>query len=275
MTPFVFPALDPVAFSFGPLAVRWYALAYIAGLLFARWYAMRLAARAPRLLEPRQVDDFLFWAVIGVIVGGRLGHVLFYEPLRFLASPLDILKVWTGGMSFHGGLLGVAAAMVFYARRQRIPLLALADLAAVTAPAGLFLGRVANFINQELWGRVTDVPWAVVFPRAGPEPRHPSQLYEAALEGLLLFALLALLARHDAVRRRPGLLTGLFLCGYALARGVAEIFREPEILAGALPFATTYGQWLSLPMLLAGLWLARQALVRPVQDVRLAGRRGP
>lgn len=261
MGPFLFPDLDPVLIQIGPLVVRWYALAYIVGLLGGRWWGMRLAARARHVISPGTVDGFLLWALGGVIIGGRLGQVLFYYPEYYLRHPLEIVQVWRGGMSFHGGLLGVAVAAALYVRRQRLPLLPLADILAVVAPLGLLLGRLANFVNQELWGRVTDVPWAVIFPRAGPAPRHPSQLYEAGLEGAALLLALGLAVRYSRARFRPGLLCGMFLAGYAVARILTEWTRAPEILLDVLPAGMTYGQLLSLPMLVAGVWLIRRALV--------------
>ncbi len=254
----------PVPFTDLVLPIRWYALSYIFGLLIAWQYCMRLARREPNLVTPRQIDDFLLWATLGVIVGARLGIVLFYKPSFYLANPLEILKVWEGGMSFHGGLAGVTLAMIIFARNQRIPLLALTDIIAAGAPIGLFLGRIANFINGELWGRPTDVPWAMIFPNAGDNlPRHPSQLYEATLEGLVLFIVLAVLVFGPwKSLRRPGLTSGVFLSGYALGRGIVETMREPDGYIGLLSFGTTWGQWLTLPMLLLGAYLVWRALKR-------------
>ena len=255
-----FPALDPVIFSIGPFVVRWYALAYIAGLLIGWRYMRALCRKSPVAAAPEDVDDFLLWATLGVVLGGRLGYVLFYRPGYFVANPIEIFAVWQGGMSFHGGLLGVTVAGIAFVRRRGIAPLPFADRLACAAPIGLFLGRLANFINAELWGRVADVPWAVVFPRGGPGPRHPSQLYQAALEGLLLFAILYLLQRRDSVRARPGLLAGVFIAGYGIARIVGEIFREPDAHIGFLAFGTTWGQWLSLPMVAVGAVLLARAL---------------
>lgn len=257
-----YPSIDPVLFALGPIVVRWYALAYIVGLLAGWRYMGWLAGHAPVVAGARDVDDFLVWATLGVVLGGRLGYVLFYQPAYYFQNPLAVLAVWQGGMSFHGGLLGVIAATWLFAGRRGIGALAFGDLVACTAPIGLFLGRLANFVNGELFGRATDVPWAMVFPRGGPEPRHPSQLYEAALEGVLLFAVLHLLWRQEAFRRRPGLLGGVFLAGYALARALAELFREPDAYIGFLWGGITMGQLLSLPMLAAGavlIWRARPA----------------
>jgi len=259
-----FPAIDPVLVSVGPFAVRWYALAYIGGIV-AGWLLMRrLAALPPPVASRQQVDDFLTWTVLGIILGGRLGYVLFYRPGHYLAHPVDALMVWHGGMSFHGGMLGMILAIVLYSRARAIDMLAFGDRVATVTPIGLFLGRCANFINGELWGRPWDGPWAMVFPGDPLAlPRHPSQLYQAALEGLVLFAVMAALAAREPVRARRGLLAGAFLAGYAVARMIGEVFREPDPFLGFLAFGTTMGQALSLPMLLAGLWLIATARGRP------------
>ena len=250
-----YPSIDPVLISFGPLAIRWYGLAYVVGLLLGWRYVLALSRRPDAAMTPRHVDDFLVWAAIGVVLGGRLGYALFYRPDFYLAHPLEALKVWQGGMSFHGGLLGVTLAMILFARRRGVALLGLSDLVAAAAPIGLFFGRLANFINAELVGRPSDVPWAMIFPGAGSRPRHPSQLYEAALEGLVLFVLLWWLARRFDSSRQPGLITGSFLVGYALARFVVEFYRQPDAHLGFLSLGATMGQWLSLPALLFGLVL--------------------
>jgi len=248
-----FPDIDPVIFEIGPFAIRWYSLAYIAGLVLGWRYCRRLTGRSPAQVTPEAFDDFLLWATLGVILGGRFGYVLFYKPAYYLANPLEMLMVWQGGMSFHGGLLGVVVAEVAFAWRRKIPLLAVADIVSAAAPIGLFLGRIANFINGELYGRASDVPWAMVFPGDRDRlPRHPSQLYEAGLEGLVLFALLFGLARLGALSR-SGLMTGVFLAGYGLSRLFVELFRQPDEHLGFILGGTTLGQWLSLPMLLAGL----------------------
>lgn len=254
-----FPNIDPVLIEFGPLAIRWYGLAYVAGLILGWRYVRRLVNGPPPVTPGRDVDDFLVWATLGVVLGGRLGYVLFYQPAYYLSHPLAIFQVWAGGMSFHGGLLGVLIALLIFVRRRNIPLLAFGDVIACAAPIGLFFGRLANFINGELFGRETDVPWAMVFPNGGPMARHPSQLYEALMEGVLLFIVLYLLWRQKTVRRRPGVLTGVFLIGYALARSVAEVFRQPDTHIGFLLGGTTMGQWLSVPMLLVGLYLILRA----------------
>ncbi|WP_259780907.1 prolipoprotein diacylglyceryl transferase [Aestuariispira ectoiniformans] len=268
MGPYMFPDIDPIALDLGIVQIRWYALAYITGLVFGWWYAMRVAKSAPNVITPKHVDDFMVWAVVGVIIGGRLGHVLFYYPSYYLSNPIEILKVWEGGMAFHGGLIGVIVAMILFARKYGFSVFYLSDLVSVVAPVGLFFGRIANFINQELWGRVTDVPWAVIFPRAGPEPRHPSQLYEAGLEGLIPFLILMAMLHWGKARYRPGLLTGAFTALYAIGRIIGETVREPEVFIDALPFATTYGQWLSLPMLFFGLFLMARAYKRPLLEAK-------
>jgi phosphatidylglycerol---prolipoprotein diacylglyceryl transferase len=254
-----FPNIDPVLISFGPFAIRWYALAYIGGLLISWRLMRRLVLRSPEAATLEDVDDFLVWATLGVVFGGRIGYVLFYNAAYYLEHPLSILAVWRGGMSFHGGLLGVVVAVVVFCRRRRIPLLAFSDRLACVTPIGLFLGRVANFINGELFGRVADVPWAVVFPRGGPHSRHPSQLYEAFAEGALLFVVLMWLVRDERLRRRPGLLTGVFLAGYGAVRMISELYRQPDAHIGFLGFGTTMGQWLSLPLVIGGLYLIHRA----------------
>jgi phosphatidylglycerol:prolipoprotein diacylglycerol transferase len=254
----MFPQFDPVIVQFGPIAIRWYALAYITGLLIGWRMVRHLVQKSPVVADPLQVDDFLTWATLGVVLGGRLGYVLFYQPTRFLAHPAEIFAVWQGGMSFHGGMLGVSIAVVWFCWRNSIPILGFADRIAVVAPIGLGLGRIANFINGELWGRAAppDLPWAMIFPtdRLGI-PRHPSQIYEALLEGLLLFCVTFYFSRSAAVRARFGMLTGIFLSGYAVARIIGEHFREPDAFLGFLYEGTTMGQLLSLPMLAAGIWL--------------------
>ncbi|MSO89879.1 MAG: prolipoprotein diacylglyceryl transferase [Rhodospirillaceae bacterium] len=255
MLTLAFPVIDPVAIEIGPIVVRWYALAYIAGLLLGWRYMLHLADRAPKFMTRTDVDDFLSWATFAVILGGRLGYVLLYRPDFYFDYPLEALYVWRGGMSFHGGLIGMLIAIAIFARRRKIDGFAFGDVVACATPIGLFFGRIANFINGELWGRTSDVSWAMVFPNGGPEPRHPSQLYEAVLEGLVLFVVLHLLARKQNMREHPGRLGGIFLAGYALARFAGEFFREPDIQFGILLGGLTYGQLLCLPMLAVGLFL--------------------
>ncbi|MAH85509.1 MAG: prolipoprotein diacylglyceryl transferase [Rhodospirillaceae bacterium TMED8] len=250
-----FPQIDPILLSLGPFDVRWYALAYILGLVIGWRLLRRLAEKSPFDIDQASIDDFLIWATIGVIIGGRIGYVLLYHLYYFVSNPEKIFFVWQGGMSFHGGLLGVAVAGVLFCKRRGIQTLKLGDLLACTAPIGLFFGRVANFFNGELFGRPTDVPWSVIFPRGGPYPRHPSQLYEAALEGVLLFVVLNLLLRVPSIRDRRGFLTGTFLAGYAVSRIIAEMFRQPDAHIGFLQLGLTMGQWLSVPMLFIGLYM--------------------
>lgn len=249
-----FPAIDPVIFAVGPFVVRWYALAYIAGLLIGWRLLLRFVETEPRIANRHDADDFLVWATLGIILGGRLGYVLFYNFSHYAANPMAALQVWKGGMSFHGGLIGVILAGTWFCKRRAIPMLGFGDLLARVTPVGLFFGRLANFINGELYGRPSDAPWAVVFPRGGPAPRHPSQIYEALLEGLLLFVVINFLARSAALRGRPGLLMGVFLAGYAISRMIVELFRQPDAHIGFLNAGTTLGQWLSLPMFLIGLY---------------------
>ncbi|HSR55479.1 MAG TPA: prolipoprotein diacylglyceryl transferase [Alphaproteobacteria bacterium] len=267
-----FPAIDPVIVSFGPFAIRWYALSYVAGLFIGWWIMARQAERPTASgqrwgLSKTLVDDFLLWATLGVILGGRLGYVVFYNPAHFAAEPLDIIKIWEGGMSFHGGLIGVVAVVILFARHRGVPILALGDLTCLVAPIGLFFGRIANFINGELYGRPADVPWAMVFPTDPTgQPRHPSQLYEAALEGLLLLLILWVLARYADARGKPGLITGAFLLGYGFFRSVAELFRQPDAHIGFLTGATTMGQWLSVPLAVIGVALIWRALTRSAKE---------
>lgn len=253
-----FPTIDPVIFEFGPFALRWYALAYIVGIILA-WRYMRLLVRNERLWGTRHrptetdIDDFVLWGTLGIIIGGRLGYVLFYNPAYYLANPAEAIAIWTGGMSFHGGFAGTVVAMLLFAWRRGLSIWTLFDLAGCAAPIGIFFGRIANFVNQELWGRPTDVPWAFVFPDVGPEPRHPSQLYEAALEGVLLFFVLRLLSHRFTLLQKPGFLAGAFAFGYGIGRSIAELYRVPDAHIGYLSGFLTMGILLSLPMILAGL----------------------
>lgn len=260
-----FPDIDPVIFSIGPLAVHWYGVGYIVGILFAWWYARRLVATerlwsgAPATIKPDDIDDLLVWAAVGVVLGGRVGYILFYDLGRYLQNPFDILAIWQGGMSFHGGLAGTTLAMVLFARSRGLRMLSLFDVVAAGAPVGLGLVRVANFINSELWGKETGVAWAVI-PPGDMFGRHPSQIYEALLEGLALFLLLSVLIWGFRKLRTPGFVTGTFVAGYGAARIFVEFFREPDAQLGYLAGGwLTMGMVLSLPMVLIGLWLMWRA----------------
>jgi phosphatidylglycerol:prolipoprotein diacylglycerol transferase len=266
-----FPAIDPVLIEFGPFAIRWYALAYIVGILLGWWYAKRLVAAtsiwgpAAPPMKPADIDDFVVYAALGIILGGRIGYVLFYDLPRFAANPAEIVALWHGGMSFHGGFLGTILAMMIFARSRRIPIWSLIDVIAPSVTFGLFLGRLANFINGELFGRVSDVPWAIVFPNGGAEPRHPSELYEAGLEGIVLFAILRILTHRYHKLAQPAFISGAFAAGYGAARTFAEFFREPDIQIGYLAGGLTMGMLLSIPMIVAGigvmLWASRRTVV--------------
>jgi len=262
-----FPSIDPVLVSIGPLVIRWYALAYIVGILLG-WFYARAIIRAeslwggPAPMTLVDFDDFVLWVTLGIILGGRIGYVLFYNPAHFAAHPIEIVQLWSGGMSFHGGFVGCVLAVVLFARRRGISILSLGDITCAVGTIGLLLGRLANFINGELWGRTTDMPWAMVFPGGGPLPRHPSQLYEATLEGLVLLGILWLSMRLGALKR-PGLVIGLFALGYAIARIVCELFREPDPQLGFLWGGLTMGMLLSAPLLLTGIAFIAAALVRP------------
>jgi phosphatidylglycerol:prolipoprotein diacylglycerol transferase len=267
-----FPMIDPIIVSFGPFAIRWYALAYIAGILlgwlYARWIIRneRLwGGKAPLTLV--DYDDFIVWITIGIILGGRTGYVLFYNLPHFINHPMEVFQLWNGGMSFHGGFLGCVAAVILFAKKRGIPILALGDITCAVGPIGLFLGRLANFINSELWGRPTDVAWAFVFPTGGPLPRHPSQLYEAALEGIVLFVILAFVVRSGALKR-PGTVIGVFAVGYGIARICAEFFREPDPQLGFLWGGLTMGMVLSVPLILAGIGFLVAAARRPALQTK-------
>lgn len=265
-----FPAFDPIAVSIGPLAIRWYALAYIGGIALGWIYARRLI-RSERLwggpapVTVTQFDDFVLWVTLGIILGGRIGYVLFYNPLHFATHPLEIFQLWNGGMSFHGGFAGCVIAVLLFGWRCGISVLSLGDITCAVGPIGLLLGRLANFINGELWGRAApDLAWAFVFPGGGPVPRHPSQLYEAALEGIVLFAVLALVIRLGALRR-PGTIIGAFALVYGIARITGEMFREPDPQLGFLWGGLTMGMLLSVPMIIAGLGFIAYARSRPAR----------
>lgn len=263
-----FPDIDPVAVQIGPIAIKWYGLAYLAGLLLGWLYIRRLLSQTKLWADdrppflPQKVDDLLIYMVAGVLIGGRLGFVLFYEPSYYLENPLDIFAVWKGGMAFHGGLFGSGVAIWIFSRRNGINPWSTSDLCTATVPIGIFFGRIANFINGELFGRPTDAPWGMVFPEARlhypnvePTARHPSQLYEAMLEGLLLFIVLRILTHYYGALKRPGLVSGTFLVGYALARSTAELFREPHFAHSLNIEPLTVGIAYSIPMLLLGLFV--------------------
>lgn len=254
-----FPDIDPVIVQLGPFALRWYALAYIGGIIFAWRYTLRLIGPQDAGVTAENIDDLVFWCTLGVILGGRFGYVLFYNASFYAAHPAEILRVWVGGMSFHGGILGVSVAVVWYALKRKLPVFAVSDLICCAAPMGLFLGRVANFVNGELYGRVADLPWAVVFPAGGPQARHPSQLYEAGLEGIVLLGLMWFLFFHTGLKRRPGALTGIFVIGYAAARAFIELFRQPDDHLGFITAGLTMGQLLSIPMAAIGFYFLFRA----------------
>jgi len=267
--------LSPVAFTlplgFATVDIRWYSLAYISGILIGWWYLIKLLDQPGAPMARRHADDFVFNATLGILIGGRLGYAIFYEPALF-AHPLDLLKLWEGGMSFHGGAAGVAIGIVLLARRNGLSWLRIHDYVACCVPFGLFFGRLANFVNGELWGRPTDVPWAIIFPRSGDGlPRHPSQLYEAGLEGIVLFAVLWFFFWKTKARYQPGKLVGIFLIGYGLSRFTVEFFREPDVQLGTMPWGLTMGQTLTVPMLLAGAWLVATARGRRVRVEPIAG----
>jgi phosphatidylglycerol:prolipoprotein diacylglycerol transferase len=257
LTVLPYPHINPVLVSIGPFAVRWYALAYIVGII-AGWFYARAIIASPKLwggpapISLIDFDDFIIWITLGIILGGRVGYVLFYNLPHFAAHPAEIFELWTGGMSFHGGVLGCIVATIAFALHRGLPMLSLGDVTTAVAPVGLFLGRLANFVNGELWGRPTDVPWAMIFPHGGPIPRHPSQLYEAALEGIVLLIVLGVLVRLGALKR-PGIVTGVAAIGYGMARIFCEFFREPDVQLGFLWGGLTMGMLLCIPLILAGI----------------------
>ena len=266
-----FPDFDPVLVQIGPFAIRWYALAYVAGILLGWRYVAGLM-KNESLWGPRgapattaQVDDLILWITLGIIVGGRLGHVFFYTPSLVVTDPIEIFKTWNGGMSFHGGVIGVLVAIVGFAYVNKVDMFRLGDAVAACVPIGLFFGRIANFVNGELWGRPSNVPWAVIFPAAdGVTPRHPSQLYEAALEGIVLFLILRWATHHAGLLKRRGVVTGMFFLGYAAFRTFVENFREPDRYLQQFPFGLTMGMMLSAPMVLFGLFLIWRGMREPL-----------
>ena len=283
-----FPEFDPVLIHLGPLPIRWYALAYVMGIVLGWVYAARIlktervwAPGKPPMTGP-QLDDLVLWITLGIILGGRFGYALFYKPVMFaqlftgtnLGERLELFQLWTGGMSFHGGMLGCTAAVLIYAWRTKANALSIGDMALAAAPIGLFFGRLANFVNGELWGRTTDVPWAIRFCNArieqmygfcpaGNEPRHPSQLYEAGLEGVLLFIVLGLAVWKWRLLAKPGYVTGLFLVGYGASRALLETVRQPDAGMENFPLGLTMGMMLSIPMIIVGAWLIQRAWNRP------------
>ncbi|MBO6281811.1 MAG: prolipoprotein diacylglyceryl transferase [Alphaproteobacteria bacterium] len=255
-----YPEISPVIFSIGPLAVRWYSMAYLAGILLGWWMVSSRVKKYNIGLTKENLEDLVFYVTLGIILGGRFGYILFYGQEQYLQNPLEIFAIWHGGMSFHGGIIGVIIALWLAARKLKFSFLKITDLVAAVTPIGIFFGRLANFVNDELWGRVTDVAWAVRFPNGGYLPRHPSQIYEACLEGILLFCILNLLWKFKYCRENEGTVSGVFLLGYAVVRMVGEQFREPDAQIGFLMLGTTMGQLLSIPAVLLGGYL----LVRPL-----------
>ncbi|MDE2485927.1 MAG: prolipoprotein diacylglyceryl transferase [Alphaproteobacteria bacterium] len=265
-----FPDFNPVFIHLGPIAIRWYALAYVAGILLGWRYAVALVKNSklwplrgpPATVD--QIDDMILWITLGVIVGGRLGHVFFYTPELIWTDPVEILKTWHGGMSFHGGAIGVAIALGIFCWRNKLDPWRLGDVAAACTPIGLFFGRIANFINGELWGRPTHLPWGIIFPGAGPEPRHPSQLYEAALEGIVLFLVLRWATHKKHFMNRRGVVMGIFIMGYGMARTALENVREPDAYMPNFPFGLTMGMILSIPMIFLGAWIIWRGMKEPL-----------
>lgn len=255
-----YPEIDPEIFRIGWFALRWYSLAYIGALLIGWWYLARLSRRRDAPFGRQHADDFFFWAAMGIIFGGRLGYVLFYKPADYLADPVSIFRLWDGGMSFHGGLLGVILAVLLFCRKNRIDPFRFTDNLACVVPIGLFFGRIANFINGELWGKVSDVSWAMYSPTGGPFPRHPSQLYEAFLEGIFLFAVLNFAMHRTSLSKYPGLIGGLFFSIYGASRYLVEFVREPDAHLGRFGGWITMGQILSLPMIAFGLFMIWRAV---------------
>ena len=264
--------LSPVALDLGVFQLRWYSLGYIAGIFIGWWYLVKLLDQPGAPMARRHADDFVFYATLGIILGGRIAYVLFYDP-AMLREPLRVLKLWEGGMSFHGGALGVVLGIILLARKEHLSALRFCDYMACVSPPAFFLVRIANFMNGELWGRITDVPWAIVFPSpdAGPYPRHPSQLYEAGLEGIVLFAILNYLFWRTRARYKPGLLLGVFLIGYGTARFLVEFVREPDVQLGILPWGLSMGQTLSAPMIFVGLYFVLTANSRRMRVEPIAG----
>ncbi len=261
-----------IAFSVFGLPIRWYALAYLAGVFVGYWYLLRLIAQPGAPMARRHADDMIFYAMLGIILGGRLGYVMFYNLAHYLQAPVEILKLWDGGMSLHGGVAGVLIAIWYVTRKEKLSFLRFCDYIACVVPFGLFFGRLANFVNGELWGRPTTVPWAIIFPDSGTiDPRHPSQLYEAGLEGIMMFAVLAYLFWCTKARYKPGFLFGMAAIIYGVCRFGLEFVREPDVQLGTLPWGLTMGQTLTVPMLIAGVWLVATAKGRRQRVEPIAG----
>ena len=254
-----FPAIDPIAIEVGPIVIRWYSLAYVAGILLGWRYMIILTAQANNGIKRIHIDDFIIWATLGIIIGGRLGYVIFYKPTFFVENPLLIFAMWNGGMSFHGGLIGITLVTYIFVRQRALSFIGLGDMICAAAPIGIFFGRIANFINGELFGRESNVSWALVFPRGGPNPRHPSQLYEAGLEGLVLFLILLVMIFRLKALQKQGLVSGAFLTGYGLSRYLVEFVRQPDSHLGTLFGILTMGQLLSFPLIVIGIWLISKA----------------
>ena len=267
MLTLAFPNINPIILSFGPLAISWYSLAYVFGILLAWFYANHIVSRFDLGITKKHLEDFVTFAIIGIVIGGRVGYVLLYDPVKYLSYPLDILKTYEGGMSFHGGIAGLIFACYFFCKSRKISFLSFSDIMAITSPIGLFLGRLANFVNAELYGKITDVPWAVIFPRSDMQPRHPSQLYEATFEGVILFIFISLITWKYKTLKFPSLNSALFLISYSLARMFIEIFREPDTHIGYISNYLTMGQILSFPLLLLGIYLLIKLKCQSIQQL--------
>jgi phosphatidylglycerol:prolipoprotein diacylglycerol transferase len=264
--------LDPVALDLGFFQLRWYSLAYLAGIALGWWYLLKLIERPGAPMARRHADDMVFYATLGILLGGRLGYVLFYRPSFYLENPIEILQLWDGGMSFHGGVIGVSLGILYMARKQGLQWLRIHDYVACCVPFGLFFGRLANFVNGELWGRgPTDLPWAMIFPTGGEVPRHPSQLYEAGLEGILLGIILWFAFWKTDARYQPGKLVGIFILGYGIARFLVELVRQPDRGLESLPWGLSMGQTLTVPMILGGVYLIATAKSRRQRVESIAG----
>lgn len=263
--------VGPVALDLGFFQLRWYSLAYLAGILIGWWYLLKLIDRPGAPMARRHADDMVFYATLGILLGGRLGYVFFYRPDFYWENPGDIIRLWDGGMSFHGGVIGVSLGILYMARKHQLNWLRIHDYIACCVPFGLFFGRLANFVNGELWGRPTDVPWAMIFPTGGEVPRHPSQLYEAGLEGIVLFLLLWFLFWKTDARYQPGKLVGTFILGYGISRFLVELVRQPDVGLEHLPWGLTMGQTLTVPMILGGVYLIATAKKRRVRVEPVAG----